>query len=92
MLATPPVQSSQAALRLTPRAGSTALAAAITASSSPARVAVITASSISGSFALSPMSMADTNCTRWRRKTVPVWLIEKGAHAPGLVRLVCCAL
>ena len=38
------------------------------------------------------MSMADTNCTRWRRKTVPVWLIEKGAHAPGLVRLVCCAL
>ena len=38
------------------------------------------------------VSMADTNCTRWRRKTVPVWLIEKGAHAPGLVRLVCCAL
>ena len=38
------------------------------------------------------LSMADTNCTRWRRKTVPVWLIEKGAHAPGLVRLVCCAL
>jgi hypothetical protein len=38
------------------------------------------------------MSMADTNCTRWRRKTVPVWLIEKGAHAPSLVRLVCCAL
>jgi uncharacterized protein with beta-barrel porin domain len=38
------------------------------------------------------LSMADTNCTRWRRKTVPVWLIEKGAHAPSLVRLVCCAL
>ena len=38
------------------------------------------------------LSMADTNWTRWRRKTVPVWLIEKGAHAPGLVRLVCCAL
>ena len=43
-------------------------------------------------MSLSEMSMADTNCTRWRRKTVPVWLIEKGAHAPGLVRLVCCAL
>ena len=40
----------------------------------------------------SKVSMAATNCTRWRRKTVPVWLIEKGAHAPGLVRLVCCAL
>jgi hypothetical protein len=38
------------------------------------------------------LSMADTNCIRWRRKTVSVWLIEKGAHAPSLVRLGCCAL
>ena len=38
------------------------------------------------------LSMAETNCARWRGKSVPVWLREKGNDAPGSVRLGCCAL
>ena len=36
-------------------------------------------------MALSEVSMAETNCARWRRKSVPVWLREKGYESPGLV-------
>ena len=34
------------------------------------------------------MSMAETNCARRRRKSVPVWLIKKGGEALGSVCLV----
>ena len=34
------------------------------------------------------MSMAETNCARRRRKSVPVWLIKKGGYALGSVCLV----
>ena len=66
-------------------------AAAVIASAALSVFATVTVKPPS-SVLTTELSMADTNCTRWRRKTVPVWLIEKGAHAPGLVRLVCCAL
>ena len=29
------------------------------------------------------VSMAETKCARWRRKSVPVWLIKKGGDALG---------
>ena len=29
------------------------------------------------------LSMAETKCARWRGKSVPVWLIEKGCESPG---------
>jgi hypothetical protein len=29
------------------------------------------------------LSMAATNCARWRIKSVPVWLREKGCMSPG---------
>ena len=29
------------------------------------------------------VSMAETKCARWRGKSVPVWLIEKGCLSPG---------
>ena len=38
--------------------------------------------------ALRQMSMAETKCARWRRKSVPVWLIKKGGDARGSVCLV----
>jgi hypothetical protein len=28
------------------------------------------------------LSTAETNCARWRRESVPVWLREKGFEAP----------
>jgi hypothetical protein len=28
------------------------------------------------------VSTAETNCARWRRESVPVWLREKGFEAP----------
>jgi site-specific DNA recombinase len=31
---------------------------------------------------LEPVSTAETNCARWRRESVPVWLREKGFEAP----------
>ena len=31
------------------------------------------------------MSMAETKCARWRRKSVPVWLIKKVGEAVGSV-------
>ena len=34
------------------------------------------------------LSMAETNCARRRRKSVPVWLIKKGGEALGSVLLV----
>jgi hypothetical protein len=34
------------------------------------------------------LSMAETNCAMWRRKSVPVWLIKKGGDALGSVLLV----
>ena len=34
------------------------------------------------------LSMAETKCARWRRKSVPVWLIKKGCDALGSVCLV----
>jgi Transposase DNA-binding len=34
------------------------------------------------------VSMAETKCARWRRKSVPVWLIKKGTDALGAVCLV----
>ena len=34
------------------------------------------------------VSMAETKCARWRRKSVPVWLIKKGCDALGSVCLV----
>ena len=34
------------------------------------------------------LSMAETKCARWRRKSVPVWLIKKGGDARGSVCLV----
>jgi hypothetical protein len=51
----------------------------------------------SGALAIAPhaldawatyMSMAETNCAMWRRKSVPVWLIKKGGDALGSVLLV----
>ena len=32
------------------------------------------------------VSMAATNCARWRRKSVPVWLREKGCTSPCELR------
>ena len=34
------------------------------------------------------VSMAETNCARWRGKSVPVWLREKGVKALGSLLLV----
>ena len=34
------------------------------------------------------VSMAETKCARWRRKSVPVWLIKKGCDALGSVCLL----
>jgi hypothetical protein len=29
-------------------------------------------------LSIRPMSMAETNCAKWRRESVPIWLREKG--------------
>ena len=35
--------------------------------------------------------MAETNCARWRFKSVPVWLREKGLAAPIVFNAHCDA-
>ena len=40
--------------------------------------------------ATAQVSMAETKCARWRVKSVPVWLIEKGCESPGLFSSVAC--
>ncbi len=41
---------------------------------------------LKSSPATAKLSMAETKCAKWRRKSVPVWLIKKGGDA---LRSVC---
>ena len=43
---------------------------------------------LAASDGITLLSMAETKCARWRRKSVPVWLIKKGGDALASVCLV----